>query len=1414
MKLPRIFFPPEFQDPEQNRQSKLLHGFLLFVLLIVTAFAVAITIVFPSNIPRTLYFVGFVVISSLVCFPQIYRGKTRLASYSFIFLFWLLITALSLTGGGTEAPAFVGFLLILLSAGLLLGRAPGLIIGVLCLVTEIVIAYAEANGLLPTGMVQDSFQRRIVADILFFAFVAVFIFFYTKGIESTILSTGSVSKGGSAPHRKIPKTLLTILLIFSIGIIAAGYFYSRYLGEQFEKSAEDDLLNISKLKATQVEDWRRERIGDAQVLSEKVSMSDLLQQYLLHPSDKNLQKEIEQLFESVRESYGYSSIAFFDRKHNLIVQAGEYKPNEAAKDFQASFDSSARSGKILFSDLHKIPGSNNFRLDLFDPVFDHSGKTLIGLIVLQNNPDRALFPLVQNWPVQTRTTESALFRREGAIAVNLSRLRFTTTDSIQWHIPVTNPGLSWSRVLEGSGGILQGVDYRGVPVYAAVQKLANFPWYIIVKEDEAEVNEPLRRNQWSIGVLIAFLILGAGGGVAFLWQSNTSAFYRRQFELESERRLLAQQFEYLTKYANDIILLMDAQNRIVEANERASTAYGYSHEELIGMDARNLRAPNELSKFESDIQKIDVLKGLVFETAHKRKDGTTFPAEISSRSIEVDGKKFLQAIIRDITKRKRAEEEVRQKDAELRFFAEATFEGIFFHQDGRFIKVNDQFAKMVGLGHSELIGQPGSLIIPPESVEMMERHALEKRSDPYEVTLQRKDGSRWPAEIRGQLVIIDGKPSRQVVIRDLTEQKKAEQRLRESEQQLKEAQHIALIGSSRWDAVTDTTFWSDELYRITGWDPSLPAPTNAERAKLYTPESYAVLRLAVARAMETGDPYDLELEIVRTDGELRHVLAKGRAIRDEQNNITGLLGTMQDITERKRSEEMIKEREVQYRELVETARDEIYTLSTQGTFTSVNSAFESVTGWKREEWIGKPFVDVLHPKDGHKMNERFARSMRGEPQPLDEVHIKTKSGKYILVELSTVPQTRNGKVVGVLGIGRDITERKQLEEQLRRTQRLDSIGSLASGIAHDLNNVLGPILLGVDVLIRKVTDEPSKKILLNLRNSGKRGSEIVKQVLAFARGTEQEYSPQQLRYVVNEIHSFVRETFPKEVNLRVDIPKDLPPILGDSTQLHQILLNLCVNARDAMPSGGQIRISASKIDLSKSDVENYAGARPGAFVCLSVSDTGTGIPEEIKAKIFDPFFTTKEVGKGTGLGLSTVTSIVRDHKGILKLVSEVGRGTEFKIYFPAIDQDQMIVEPEVQPVLPRGNGEGVLIVDDEQSVVHIGREILEAYNYKVFTASDGVEATLIYNQEPRGSISVVVTDINMPRMSGVDLAQILRNTDAHVKILLTSGSPAETAARKAQVVTYEFLSKPFTADQLLLAIDKLLHETENGNRNV
>ncbi|HSY74841.1 MAG TPA: ATP-binding protein, partial [Dongiaceae bacterium] len=385
----------------------------------------------------------------------------------------------------------------------------------------------------------------------------------------------------------------------------------------------------------------------------------------------------------------------------------------------------------------------------------------------------------------------------------------------------------------------------------------------------------------------------------------------------------------------------------------------------------------------------------------------------------------------------------------------------------------------------------------------------------------------------------------------------------------------------------------------------------------------------------------------------------------------------------------------------------------------------------------------------------------------------------------------------------DITERKQLEEQFLRAQRLESLGVLVSGIAHDLNNALAPILIGSNILRSEPLSPEAAGILDTMETSANRGAEMVKQVLAFARGGDSGRMIMRIDRLVKEMGKIITDTFPKNIECRISVDADCSPVSGAPTQLHQILMNLCVNARDAMPDGGALTLATKNIRLDTVAAAKIPGAKPGNYLCVSVADTGDGIPAEQLEKIFQPFFTTKEPGKGTGLGLSTSLSIAKNHDGFLTVSSEAGCGTEFKLFLPAVTG---MAEGEVapqKPSLPVGNGECVLLIDDEEAMLALIRTTLENYHYRVIAAASGPEA-VVRLAEKKDDVSIVITDIEMPFMDGFATINALRKIKPNIKIVVATGSKQEKAVDGRGLHTDAFIYKPFTTEKLLTTVHEVL----------
>ena len=386
----------------------------------------------------------------------------------------------------------------------------------------------------------------------------------------------------------------------------------------------------------------------------------------------------------------------------------------------------------------------------------------------------------------------------------------------------------------------------------------------------------------------------------------------------------------------------------------------------------------------------------------------------------------------------------------------------------------------------------------------------------------------------------------------------------------------------------------------------------------------------------------------------------------------------------------------------------------------------------------------------------------------------------------------------------ELEERQRAEQKLLHIQRLESLGILASGIAHDLNNILTPILMSVQLIEmqRHLDFERCQQPLKIIEDSARRGAAVVKQVLLFARGVEGERTLLQLRQIIGEIQQVVQATFPKSIEVHTQVAPNLWSVRGDTTQLHQVLMNLCVNARDAMPNGGTLSICAENLFIDEHYARLNLEAQVGPYTVMTITDTGAGIPPEVMERIFEPFFTTKSVGSGTGLGLSTVIGIVKSHGGFVNVCSEVERGTEFKVYLPAAEGTETVAASDIK--LPLGHGELILVVDDELAIREITRTALETYSYKVLTASDGIEAIALYVQHKQ-EISAVLMDMMMPAMDGATAIAVLQKMNPQISIIALSGLASnQKVAGAAGPGVKAFLSKPYTAKQLLHTINEVL----------
>ena len=509
---------------------------------------------------------------------------------------------------------------------------------------------------------------------------------------------------------------------------------------------------------------------------------------------------------------------------------------------------------------------------------------------------------------------------------------------------------------------------------------------------------------------------------------------------------------------------------------------------------------------------------------------------------------------------------------------------------------------------------------------------------------------------------------------------------------------------------------------------------------------------------------------------------------------------------RQQAQELQRASELRYRRLFEAAKDGILILDADtGMVVDVNPFLIDLLGYSHAAFLGKKVWELGCLKDIVANQAKFAELQQTEFVRYEDMPMETADGRRIQVGFVSNVYLVNHQKVIQCNI-RDITERKKLEAQLLRNQRMESIGTLAGGIAHDLNNILAPIMMSLELLKDQDNDPQQRgEFVALLQHNMQRATDLVKQVLAFGRGIEGQRIPVNLTHILHEIQKVITETFPKNLDAHFHDTNDLWTVTGDATQMHQVLLNLCLNARDAMPHGGQLTVSTENVELDDTYARMSLDAKLGPYVLLTVMDTGTGIPREIQDRIFEPFFTTKELGKGTGLGLSTTFTIVKGHGGFIQLYSELGHGATFRVYLPANPASQTGEHTAAPPPqLPHGHGELVLVVDDEATLRAVIQKTLVYYGYRVLLAAHGQEAVALYAQR-RNEVAVVLLDMAMPVMDGPATMILLKAMNPQVRIIASSGYAAEESVAKAKAAgVHHVVPKPYTAETLLKVLAQVL----------
>jgi len=852
----------------------------------------------------------------------------------------------------------------------------------------------------------------------------------------------------------------------------------------------------------------------------------------------------------------------------------------------------------------------------------------------------------------------------------------------------------------------------------------------------------------------------------------------------------------------DGIAVTDAHGQVLFVNDAWAALHGYAVDELSDVPV-NLELPEGKSISPAQVATDSVGDLRIQRT---RKDGSTFFSLISVVALNENGGDNCHFIIIARAEDSQTHQPRSRRDQELLL---DTIDGIVWEANPdtlEFSYVSRQSERLLGYPVEKWLNEPNfwyDHVHPDDQVwvvEFCQKATARKENHEFEYRIVASDGRVvWLRDIVTVVIENDKVVKLRGVMVDVTASKKADQILEESQRKyhtlfegvsdpifIFDAQTKLFLDSNK--AVERMYGYSkDELLTMTPFD-------------LHPAEDHATVQWNVdSRNIDQPNTY------VHLTKSGRRIDVEILADQIEYQGRPSWIGIVRDITARKRHEQALRESEERYRKVLENANDIVYTHDLDGNLTSINKAGERVTGYTNDEVLNMNIFDLIAPEQAEKARQMIKQKLTDMVPTSYDLELIGKDGRRISLEISSQIIHKGGQPSGVLGIARDITDRKHLEAQLRQSQKMEAVGRLAGGVAHDFNNLLTAIIGYSELLMSNPsTDEMTRTCVEEIRKAGERAASLTGQLLAFSRKQVLQPKVLDLNVIIANLDKMLRRLIGEDIDLDLIVQPDLWLLRADPGQIEQVIMNLAVNARDAMSSVGRLTIETSNVEFDSESIRSYAEIAEGRYVVLQVRDTGHGMSEELQSQIFEPFFTTKEQGKGTGLGLSTVYGIVKQSGGYIYVDSELEKGTTFTVYLPRVDEVAGVREGgSSTDDLPVGT-ETVLLVEDEPLVRQFVSRTLRSSGYLVIEASNGNEA-LVIGDDYEGPIHLLVTDMVMPKMSGRELATRFTEWRPSMKTLFISGyTDNEISSQDVEDSGVAFLQKPFTPRQLAAKVREVL----------